>query len=115
MRRPTRAGRRNPNPRFSGCRRRESRSPSYAREKTSRPRSKPVMRRRLRMRSPGRPLLAALPVTAVIAVAWLRFEEPLGSAPWRAAALVVLALAAAALPAWRLRGAGAVVAAIVAA
>jgi hypothetical protein len=67
------------------------------------------------VRSATRTLLAGAPAAAVIAVAWLRFEQPLGGAPWRAAALVVLALSAAALPGWRLRAAGSVVAAIVAA
>ncbi len=63
------------------------------------------------MRSGSRTLAAAAPAAVVIAVAWLRFEQPLGSAPWRAALLLVLALAAAALPGWRLRAGAAVLAA----
>lgn len=63
------------------------------------------------MRSASRTLAAAAPAGVVIAVAWLRFEQPLGSAPWRAGVLLLLALAAAALPGWRLRAAGSAAAA----
>ena len=62
-----------------------------------------------------RTLLAGGAACGVIAVAWLRFEQPPGAAPGRATLLVVLALAAALLPGWRLRAAGSVVAAVLAA
>ena len=60
-----------------------------------------------------RTILAAGVAGAVIAVAWLNFEEPL-AAPARAGVLVVLAVAAAVLPGRRIRAAGSVVAGIVA-
>jgi transglutaminase-like putative cysteine protease len=65
------------------------------------------------MHNAQRVLLAAVPASVVIAVAWLRFEQPLGSVG-RSAVLVALALAPAGLPRWRLRAAGCVVAAVVA-
>jgi transglutaminase-like putative cysteine protease len=65
------------------------------------------------VRSAARTVSAAAPAGVVIAVAWLRFEQPLGSL-WRAVALVGLALVAAALPGWWLRAAGSVVATVVA-
>src|SRR5206468_2379557 len=58
-------------------------------------------------------LLATGVAGAVIAVEWLRFEQPLAAAA-RAGLLVVLALAAAALPTPRIRAAGSVVAVVVA-
>lgn len=60
-----------------------------------------------------RTLLASGVAGAVIAVAWLRFEQPV-VAPARAVVLVVLAVAAAALPSPRIRAAGSIVAALVA-
>ncbi|MGH3009499.1 MAG: transglutaminaseTgpA domain-containing protein [Gaiellaceae bacterium] len=63
------------------------------------------------MREGARTVAAAVPAGVVIAAAWVRVEQPLGSL-WHAAALVGLALAAAALPGWRLRAAGSVVAAV---
>src|SRR5437868_13773593 len=72
--------------------------------------SRPRHGARWRMR---RTLLAAGVAGAVIAVEWLRFEQPL-VAPARATVLVVLPMAAAAFPTVRLRVVGSVVAAVVA-
>jgi protein-glutamine gamma-glutamyltransferase len=66
------------------------------------------------MRDGIRTIAAAAPAGVVIATAWLRVEQPLGSL-WRAAALVALVLVAAALPGWKLRLVGSVLAAVVAA
>jgi transglutaminase-like putative cysteine protease len=66
------------------------------------------------VREVARTLAAATLAGAVIAAAWLRLEQPVAPV-WRAAALVVLALAASSLPGWRLRTAGSLVAAVVAA
>ena len=64
------------------------------------------------MRNAARTLAAAAPACAVIAVGWLSIEEP--ASAWSAAALVALALASALLPSWRLRAAGAAIAAVLA-
>lgn len=64
------------------------------------------------MPSAARTLVAAAPACAVIAAGWLSIEDP--ASAWNAAALVALALASALLPSWRLRAAGAAIAAILA-
>ena len=66
------------------------------------------------MRSAGRTVAVCVPAFAVVAVAWLRLEQPLGSL-WRVLALLALALAAALPRHGRLRAAGAVVATVAAA
>jgi transglutaminase-like putative cysteine protease len=66
------------------------------------------------MRSAGRTIAVALPALVVVAAAWLRLEEPVGSLN-RVVLLLVLALAAAAPSRGRLRVVGAVVATVVAA
>ncbi len=60
-----------------------------------------------------RTILATSVAGAVIAVAWLSFEQPL-AAPARAGVLVVLAVTAAALPGRRARAAASVIAGVVA-
>ena len=65
------------------------------------------------MRSAVRTVAVALPALVVVAVAWLRLEQP--ASLWRAIALLALALGAAALPGRWLRVAGAVVATVAAA
>ena len=66
------------------------------------------------MRSAARTAAVSLPALAVVTLAWLRIEQPIGSF-WRVLALVALALGAA-LPRRRsLRAVGAVVATIAAA
>jgi transglutaminase-like putative cysteine protease len=64
------------------------------------------------VRSAARTFLAAAPACSVIAVGWLSIEEP--ARAWSAAALVALAVAAALLPSWRLRAAGAAIGAVLA-
>ena len=64
------------------------------------------------MRSAARTFAAAAPACSVIAIGWLAIEEP--ASAWSAAALVALALASALLPSWRLRAAGAAIAAVLA-
>jgi hypothetical protein len=72
------------------------------------------MRRRRRVRRAGRTVAVSAPALVVVAVAWLRLEQPVGSL-WRVLALLVLALAAT-LPQRRwLRAVAAVVATLVAA
>jgi hypothetical protein len=72
------------------------------------------MRQRRRVRRAGRTVAVSAPALVVVAVAWLRLEQPVGSL-WRVLALLVLALAAA-LPQRRwLRAVAAVVATLVAA
>jgi transglutaminase-like putative cysteine protease len=66
------------------------------------------------MRSAGRTIAVAIPALVVVAVAWLRLEQPVGS-PGRAVLLLALALAAAAPSRGRLRLVGSVAATIVAA
>lgn len=66
------------------------------------------------MRSAGRTIAVALPALVVVAVAWLRLEQPVGSLD-RVVLLLVLALAAAAPSRGWLRLVGAVVATVVAA
>ena len=46
------------------------------------------------MRSVGRTAAVSAPALVVVAVAWLRLEQPVGSL-WRVLALLLLALAAA--------------------
>jgi len=66
------------------------------------------------VRRAGRTIAVSIPALVVVAVAWLRLEQPVGSL-WRVLALLALALAAA-LPRRRsLRVIGAVVAIVVAA
>ncbi len=64
------------------------------------------------MRRAAQTLVAAAPASAVIAVGWLSIEEPASARS--AAALVALALAAAVLPSWPLRAAGAAIASVLA-
>jgi transglutaminase-like putative cysteine protease len=66
------------------------------------------------VRSAARTTAVVAPALVLIAVAWLRFEQPLAPL-WRAFALVALALAAASLPRRWLRLLGAVVATPIAA
>src|SRR5436190_15610258 len=77
------------------CRRQECRSPSCATAGTSRPHSKEQDRGRRRMRNAVRTAAVATPALVVVAVAWLRLEEP--AVPlWRVLAILALALATAA-------------------
>jgi protein-glutamine gamma-glutamyltransferase len=66
------------------------------------------------MRSAARTAAVSAPALVVVALAWLRLEQP-ASSLWRVAALLLLALAAAILPGRWLRLAGAVVATVAAA
>lgn len=66
------------------------------------------------MRSAGRTIAVAVPALVVVAAAWLRLEQPVGSLD-RVALLLVLALAAAAPSRGRLRLVAALVATVVAA
>jgi transglutaminase-like putative cysteine protease len=66
------------------------------------------------VRSAGRTLAAGSPAVVVVAVAWLRLEQPLGSL-WRSLALLVLALAAALPRRRRLRYVAALLATVAAA
>src|SRR5690348_908015 len=103
-----------PTPRSCGCRRRECRSPSSVTARISRPPSKERDHRRRRMRRAARTAAVVTPSLVVIAVAWLRLDEP--AAPlWRVVALLALALAAAAPRRRSLRVLAAVAATVLAA
>lgn len=66
------------------------------------------------MRSTARTVAVSLPALVVVALAWLRLEQPLGSL-WRVLALLALALAAALPRSGRLRAVGAVAVTVAAA
>ena len=66
------------------------------------------------MRKAGRTIAVSAPALVVVAVAWLRLEQPVGSL-WRVLVLLLLAVAAALPPGRWTRGVAALVATVVAA
>src|SRR4029077_16084009 len=101
-------------PGCSACRRQASRSPWSSEDRISLPHWQGRSLRRPRMRRTSLTLAAALPALAVVALTWLRLEQPI--APWwRVLALAGLALAASATPRRLWRAAATLVATVVAA
>ena len=101
-------------PSSCACRRQECRSPCCDRGTTSPSRCTAPARRRWLVRSATRTIAASAPALAVVAVAWLRLEQPVGSL-WPVLALLALALAAAVPTRHWLRAIGAVAATVLAA